>query len=116
MVCSNGLVAGTSYDEVRVRHQGDIVGEIIEGTYRVIENSKKMIESAERMSSVALSVPEKKIFAEAAHTIRFDDDNPIGEGIEPGKLLAPRRFGEINKNDLFTVFNVVQENLIKGGA
>lgn len=114
MVCANGLVAGTSYNEIRVRHQGDIVGEVIEGTYSVIEESKKMIESAGDMSSIILSASEKGIFADAAHTIRVGN-SPIGEGFDSNKLLSPRRFDEINKNDLFTVFNVVQENLIKGG-
>ncbi len=114
MVCSNGLIAGTSYDEIRVRHQGDIVGEVIEGTYKIIEDSKNMIESADNMSSIALSNPEKEIFAEAAHTIRFDNSH-AGESIDPLKLLSARRIDELNKNDLFTVFNVTQENLIKGG-
>ncbi len=118
MVCTNGLVAGTSYNEIRITHKGStegIVGEVIEGTYSVIEDSKKMIESADSMSSITLSAPEKKIFAEAAHTIRFDN-NPVGDEIEPLRLLTPRRFTESNKNDLFTVFNVAQENLIKGGV
>lgn len=114
MVCANGLVAGNSYNEIRIRHQGDVIGEVIEGTYRVIEDSKKMIESASHMSSMILSAPEKQLFADAAHTIRFDN-NPIGEGFESSKLLSARRYDEINKNDLFTVFNVVQENIIKGG-
>jgi len=115
MVCSNGLIAGTTHEEMRIRHQGDIVSNVIEGTYSIIENSKKMIESADVMSSHALSAPERQIFAEAVHTIRFDN-NPAGEGIEPLKLLSPRRFEETNNNDLFTVFNVAQENLIKGGV
>jgi len=48
-----------------------------------------MIESAGTMSSITLSIPEKKILAEAAHTIRFD--NHIGDTIDPLKLLSPRR-------------------------
>ncbi len=114
LVCSNGLIAGNSYNEIRVRHQGDILREVIEGTYQIIEDSKKMIESANKMTSLILSNPEKQIFAEAAHAIRFEN-TPMGEGIEPFKLIAPRRTSEINKNDLFTVFNVAQENIIKGG-
>lgn len=35
LVCSNGLVAGTTYNEVRVKHQGDILGNVIEGTFSV---------------------------------------------------------------------------------
>jgi hypothetical protein len=115
LVCSNGLVAGNTYDEIRIRHQGDILGNVIEGTYHVIEDSKKMIESAEKMSALTLNNQEKEIFVEAAHSIRFEN-SPISEAIEPTKLLTPRRFAETNKNDLFTVFNIVQENLIKGGV
>jgi hypothetical protein len=99
MVCSNGLIAGTSINDIRVRHQGDIVSDVIEGTYKVIEDSKMMIESADKMSSLMLSKHEKNIFSVAAHTIRFDD-KALGEVIDPSKLLSPRRTEELNKNDL----------------
>jgi hypothetical protein len=115
MVCSNGLVAGNSYDEIRVRHQGDVVGEVIEGTYEVIKTANRVIESAEKMASIQLNPMEKKIFSEAAHLIRFDNSE-IGNQVEPLKLISPRRASEVQKNDLFTVFNIVQENIIKGGV
>ncbi|KTD70357.1 hypothetical protein Lsan_0039 [Legionella santicrucis] len=115
LVCSNGLVAGHSYDELRVRHQGDIVGNIIEGTYKIIEDSQLMIESSHKMASVTLDQQEKQLFANAAHTLRFEDSE-IGGDIASSKLLAPRRREEANANDLFTVFNIVQENVIKGGV
>jgi len=115
IVCANGLIAGNSYHEIRIRHQGDIVNEVIEGSYQIIENSKRMIELAGDMSSIVLSTSEKKIFSEAAHAIRFEDSS-IGKGIEPLSLLTPRRHEEFNKNDLFSVFNIVQENIIKGGV
>ncbi len=115
IVCSNGLVAGNFYNEIRVRHQGNIVNEVIEGSYSVIEDSRKMIESAEKMSSIKLSIQEKIAFAEATHAIRFDN-SPVSDSIDPSKLLTPRRFEEMNKDDLFTLFNVAQENIIKGGV
>lgn len=114
MVCANGLVAGNFYSETRVRHQGNIIDQVIEGGYAVIDESREMIESAERMAGIALHPVEANQFAEKAHTIRFAD-TPLVDSIEPKKLLAPRRFAD-NKNDLFTVFNVVQENIIKGGV
>ena len=114
LICSNGLIAGNTYEQVKIRHQGDIIHNVIEGTYEVIKNSKKMIESAEEMEQVKLSIDEKNLFAEAAHAIRFDG-NETGQNIKPVSLLTPRRFVESNKNDLFTVFNIVQENIIKGG-
>lgn len=114
LVCSNGLVAGHTYEEMRVRHQGDIVGNVIEGSYKIIENSNLMVESAQKMASIRLDEQEKQLFAEAAHTLRFEDSE-VGDAIKPMKLLAPRRREEVNANDLFTVFNVVQENAVKGG-
>lgn len=114
VVCSNGLIAGHSYDEIRIRHQGDVVGNVIEGTYKIIENTQAMIESAHEMLSINLDTQEKQFFAEAAHEIRFDD-SAIGETIMADKLLKPRRHEEVNAKDLFTVFNIVQENVMKGG-
>jgi len=114
LICSNGLIAGKSFNEIRIRHQGDILGNVIEGTYSVVEDSKKMIESADDMSSIVLNTQEKRIFAEAAHTIRFE--NTPHKDIEAMRLLAPRRHVEVNKNDLFTLFNIAQENVIKGGV
>jgi len=49
LVCSNGLVAWTKLNEVRVRHQGDILGDVIDGTYRVIASAKEMLEVATQM-------------------------------------------------------------------
>ncbi|EHL30482.1 DUF932 domain-containing protein [Legionella drancourtii] len=112
-VCTNGLVAGKSYDEVRVKHQGDVIGNVIEGTYRVIESSQKMLQVVEQMGDCAL--PDEKLleFSAQAHALRFSEDANLV--IEPKNLLVPRRREDM-KRDLFSVFNVVQENLIKGGV
>lgn len=114
LICSNGLIAGHSYDEIRVRHQGDIVGNVIEGTYKIIENTQQMLESAQQMTAITLDAREKQIFAESAHEIRFEDGE-TGEAISADKFLKLRRREEANANDLFTVFNIVQENVLKGG-
>lgn len=109
LVCSNGLVAGNTYDEVRVRHQGDIIGNVIEGTYTIVNTTHRMLEAVESMKSIQLTTDEKIHFAEAAHQLRFD------ESINPHHLLSARRRQDVN-NDLFSVFNVIQENIIKGGV
>ena len=109
------LLAGHTYDDIRIRHQGDIVGNVIEGTHTIVNNAHAVLESTEKMSSVQLNVEERQYFAEAAHGLRFDDSE-VGQAVESKKLLSPRRMSEVNKHDLFTVFNVVQENIIKGGV
>lgn len=111
-ICTNGLVAGKSYDEVRVKHQGDVIGNVIEGTYRVIESSQKMLQMVHHMENCLLAEEKLLEFSIQAHALRFSDEANLV--IEPRNLLTPRRREDI-KRDLFSVFNVVQENLIKGG-
>src|SRR5438067_1998165 len=105
-----------TFKEVRVRHQGDVIGNVIEGTYEVMKEAIKLLEHAETMGTMELTQPEKNIFAEVVHQLRFDGDESLTkEAIKPEQFLKPRRYQENGKNDLFTAFNVVQENVIKGG-
>lgn len=58
---------------------------------------------------------EQNIFANAAHLLRFGNaDGETSTPIKPEQLLIPRRYDD-RANDLWTVFNSVQENCIKGG-
>ena len=58
---------------------------------------------------------EKQIFAEAVHEIRFGETEPGARPtIQPLQLLKPRRFDD-HGDDLWRVFNVAQEHVIRGG-
>lgn len=61
VVCANGMIAGQSYDEIRIKHQGDVVGNVIEGTYKVIETANKMLDVSDDMASIHLNDDEKMI-------------------------------------------------------
>lgn len=113
LVCSNGLVAGEKYEDVRIRHQGDIIGNVLEGTFSIIETAKHLIEISDKMASVTINEEEQALFAETAHQLRFEGSE-TGLAIAPKNLLLPRRIEDTNKSDLFTVFNIIQENVIKG--
>jgi hypothetical protein len=115
LVCSNGLIAGNTYAETKVRHQGDVVGNIIQGSFTVMDQSQKLLETSEKMNQIILDSKEKEIFAEAAHQLKFEDNEEQGLAISPKQLLSARRVEDEYKNDLFTTFNVIQENLMKGG-
>lgn len=116
LVCSNGMVAGDKYSVVRVRHQGNVVDNVIEGTYEVVETAHKLLEVANKMESITLTIKEQIAFAETAHGLRFDEESEISKAIAPSQFLEPRRYTERGKHDLFTVFNIIQENLMKGGV
>jgi len=112
-VCFNGLMVGDMYSQIRVMHQKDQVRDVIEGSYTVIDESKKALSRAQEMGKVMLSTDERRLLATTAHAERFGASDIAGwVGVE--HLLKPRREADTN-NDLFSVMNRIQENVIQGG-
>ncbi len=115
--CMNSLVAhmGT-IDTVKVRHTGkDIVNKVIEGTYSVVENSKLALAAPQDWAQIQLDRDEKLAFAEAARAVRFADaEGNVNTPIQADQLLQVRRRDD-QENNLWTNFNVIQENVIRGG-
>ncbi len=111
-VCTNGLVCGNNFGEIRVPHKGDIVGQVIEGAYEVLGIFDKVTENMESMKSVILNQDEQYLFGKAALTVRYEDENKIP--VSPEQIITPRRW-EDKQNDLWTTYQRVQENMIKGG-
>ncbi len=110
-VCSNGLIAGDVCNDIRVRHSGNVVGDVIEGSFRVLDNVKQISDRIETYRAITLDDNEQLAFAEAAQQLRWGDSAPLHEA---GQVIRPRRF-EDRQNNLWSVFNRAQENLIKGG-
>lgn len=108
--CANGLVTGDSMNTVKIYHRGNITGEYIDGAYQVLKNFEKVDASRDEMKSISLGRSAALILADESLKLKYDDDAPI----EPAQLLTPRR-SEDRSPDLWTTFNVIQENLIKGG-
>ena len=110
-VCCNGLVCGTSLGEVRVPHKGDVVGKVIEGAYEVLGVFDRVEEKRDAMQSLLLPPPAQQALAKAALTYRFGEEHqPVTES----QVLSARRWQD-EQNDLWTIFNRLQENLSKGG-
>ncbi|MEE4016066.1 DUF932 domain-containing protein [Roseibium sp. FZY0029] len=114
--CLNSLVAQTStLESVKVRHSGDVRHKVIDGTFRVLKEAEKALAAPADWSGLILDRDEKQVFAEAAHIARFgDNEGETATHIQPSQLLNTRRTGD-RENDLWTTFNVVQENAIRGG-
>lgn len=112
-VCQNGLVFGDTIGDIRVPHKGDVVGQVIEGAYSVLDTFTVAHEQRELMSDVSLTQGEQLAFARAALTLRYDDIKAPAP-ISHDDLLVSRR-SEDRHPDLWTTFNRVQENMIKGG-
>lgn len=112
-VCLNGLmVPEGEFAQVRVPHKGDVIGQVIEGAYRVISEGPLAIELAGQMDAVQLDRGEQLALAAAARRLRWDEGDPQPE---PAQLLQPRRAAD-NTATVWGAFNALQENLIRGGV
>jgi hypothetical protein len=115
-ICENGMIVQNGrIDDVRIRHQGDAVGEVIEGSFRVLDSVVKQMETPEEWSRIQLNRDSQLALADGARTIRFGDaEGNVDTPIQARQLLMPRRVADAG-NDLWTTFNRVQENCIRGG-
>ena len=115
LVCSNGMmVSDAEIDAINVAHKGDIVGEVIEGSHRLIADTQKSLGTVRNWTQLQLTDGEQHAFAESAHTLRFADaEGKITTPITPTQLLMPRRREDVG-SDLWHTLNRVQENVIAG--
>ena len=115
-VCSNGLVLATEeFEHVAIRHinyEFEELRRIVAESIQKVEEHVKVMNS---MRAVELSEEQKKEFAKTAIAIRTgkEVDEVKATDEEINELLTPVR-DEDNGDDLWTVFNVLQEKIIKG--
>jgi hypothetical protein len=113
-VCQNGMIAGDNVRDIRVPHKGNIVQNVINGAFDVLDGFDLIREQREGMQDVRLNRDEQTAFAHSALALRYDPTDAAAAPITESQLLTPRRF-EDRRDDLWTVFNRVQENITKGG-
>jgi len=116
LVCANGLVVADSMMEsIHVKHTGNVLEQVATGSMELVERMPEVIDAVARWKAIQLSSDEQKAFAEAAHVLRFADaEGSVTTPITPGQLLTPRRVDD-SRADLWSVFNRVQENVLRGG-
>lgn len=115
-ICTNSMIVmEDGATDLRIPHKGDVLSQVIEGSFTVIEQSRLTLDRADAWAGVQLDQAEAQVMAEAAHIVRFGDaEGETETPIKPAQLLAPRRRDDVG-NDLWRVFNRVQENAIRGG-
>ncbi len=110
-VCSNGLVLGDTIGDIRVRHSGRIVDDVIEGVFHVVDDLKHAGERIETYKAIELEDREAHALAAAAVTLRWGDSSPV----QPSRLLEARRW-EDRGSTLWKTYNRCQEALLRGGS
>jgi hypothetical protein len=115
-VCCNGLVVGDVAHDIRIPHKGDIQGEVIEGAFQVLDDFEAVAASTDAMKGRQLAQDEQQAFAKAALALRYE---PVEEGrlvapITAEQLIEARRVDDVDSS-LWTTFQRVQENMMRGG-
>lgn len=110
-VCCNGLVCGDTIEDIRIKHSGNIIQDVVQGAYDVLDGFNLIRDVTHEMKTIELNQDEQHAFAESAMMIKYEDE---AAPIQPEQLLRIRRF-EDRDPTLWNTFNRVQENVIRGG-
>jgi hypothetical protein len=112
-VCTNGLIVSVgAFPAYCVAHRGDVVDQVVTAALEASERFEALASRVERMELRRLHRGEQIGFAGKALALRFPELDKAG--IQPSRLLECRRVDDTSDN-LWTVFNRVQENLLGGG-
>lgn len=117
LVCSNGAIIATEqFANVSIRHINYTFDELREMVAKAITTVSDNISVMNEMQNTILSEEQKKALATEALKIRGgdDEDKPLkvaDDDLED--ILTPIREDD-KSDDLWTVFNILQEKIIKG--
>lgn len=114
IVCSNGLVLkGEDYGGEKFYHRGKSMDTILNTLQFLIDRFDHAREDMKAYEGVTLSKTAKHDFALGARAI-YNSHQTVPRAIDADLFLVPRRY-EDSGDDLWHTFNVVQENMMKGG-
>ncbi|MDD3478749.1 MAG: DUF932 domain-containing protein, partial [Candidatus Izemoplasmatales bacterium] len=111
-VCANGLVVGDDYARESIKHVGDLAKQVIDRIREMSKQSQKVFSEIDNWKAIDLSKERRLEFAKQAGILRFGEAKM--QQYDVMDLLMPRR-AEDDSGDLWSTYNIVQENASKGG-
>ena len=109
-VCANGLVISDNvFETYKIKHLGERDNDVANAVANITSIKPKLMQKIEKLESITLNQSEKESFAKYSISLRFEEHLEINHN----DLLIPHRV-EDSKDDLYTVLNVIQENLLRG--
>lgn len=113
LVCLNGMIAGNAMDNEKFLHLGNYEEEFAAQIKGIGSRLANTLDTVERFKSVKIDRKTGIEMAKAALEIK-DLNRGDKYRIDPKVAIMPRR-QEDTHEDLWTQWNVLQENLLKGG-
>ena len=109
-VCENGLVVGNQFKSFNIRHIGYNSFKVEEAINEIVAYLPELNEKISLYKQIELSPYEQLSLAKAAKEVRFKEYHQI----DYNSILKIKRKGD-EGNDLWRVFNRIEENSIRGG-
>jgi hypothetical protein len=114
-ICSNGLVVSEGgFQSIAIRHANQSPEVFAEAAEKVTAGIDRILDSVNQWEDVHLNEEQRTKFARQAMALRWEANTVISRCLRPELVLNPRRPSDAGTS-LWKVFNVCQENLIKGG-
>ena len=114
MVCENGLVVSTNeFEKVAIRHMGYDFDELQKQITEMVERLPLTVESMNNMIDTKMNQKSILKFAKDMLAVRFPEDELRRITIDMDEFITPVR-PEDKGDDLWSVFNVIQEKIIEG--
>ena len=114
-ICLNGMVCGDTMSEIRIPHKGNIVDNVLQGAFDVLDGFDLIRDVTEEMKGTTMRTEEQEILARAALQLKYEPTAEKPAPVTETDVLQARRF-EDRKDDLWTTFNRLQENLVQRGG
>ena len=114
-VCSNGLVvADEEFSAFRIRHKGYTFAELQEVVVQAVKDLPNKVEVLNKMQMRELTPVEQRQLAIDAMQLRTNRIDATWDEETIQDVLTPIRDAD-KGNDLWSVFNVIQEKITQGG-
>lgn len=112
IVCSNGLIAGSTFLRLAIPHAGtDVWARVQAGIAKILSEGPRMADTIERWRGVRLNDGAMSVFASRVATSML----PAGATVFNAPTLLSARRSDDALPDLWTTFNRLQENALSGG-
>jgi hypothetical protein len=113
MACLNGIITGSSLASFRVIHSQNAIKNLDHAIDGMTSNIPSLVERVGRFASIEFDRDLSLSLARKGCEIRLGHLKGI-QDMDLASALEPKRFADLGK-DAFSVFNVLQERVIRGG-
>ncbi len=114
MVCTNGLFVGSNFFSHAIRHSGDTYANLNEGIGAALAIQSQLADTVKRMQGIQLDAGQREALAlEAVKLLTPSDALQVRHRLlKP--IALPNGTTRDGDSDLWTTYNLIQENSVKG--